>query len=106
MIPSTHYIVQAECETGVGLDLSTQASGTTWLWGDTNNSGGLVDIRDIINVVDGFQDILTTATLYGVDLWGGEGDDCLPRLTIDIFDIISIVDAFQQFRFPCEETCP
>lgn len=109
VIPSTNYIVQAECETGVGLDLSTQASGTTWLWGDTDNSGGLVSIRDAVNILDGFQGLFPVAalyTFYSVDLWGVGLDDCLPQLTIDLRDVISALDAFQQFPFPCEETCP
>lgn len=106
IIPSTTYIVETECDTGLGIGRSAAASDTTWQWGDTDNSGGLVNILDITWVVDAFQGIFANATLYGTDLWGIGSDDCPPQLRISIIDITRDLEAFQQFPFPCDDPCP
>ena len=102
--PATSYIVQAECETGAGLERSSPQVVTTWSWADTDNSGGITDIVDMTAVVDGFSGNFVLATFYGVDLWGGE--DCAPQLVIDVVDMTRVVQAFEQFPYPCADPCP
>ncbi|UCC30743.1 MAG: hypothetical protein JSU86_00400 [Phycisphaerales bacterium] len=104
--PETSYIVQAECDTGQGIELSTPATGTTWVWCDTNNSGGLVTISDIALIIDAFRGIFDLTTLYATDVWGRTAADCIPRLVIDMRDATKAVDAFRQFPYPCSDPCP
>jgi hypothetical protein len=106
IIPSTSYVVQSECDTGQGIGHSTAAQDTTWQWGDTDNNGGLIDVRDFTWVADGFRGQFVMATRYAVDLWGPVPEDCTPRLVISILDIMHCLDAFQQYPFPCEDPCP
>ncbi|RME37020.1 MAG: hypothetical protein D6788_10395 [Planctomycetota bacterium] len=104
--PSMSYAVQTECETGVGIDRSVPVVATTWLWGDADNSGGIVDVGDMTLVVDGFRGDFQLATLYAVDLWGRQGDGCTPDQQIDVLDMTRVVDAFRQFPYPCPIPCP
>jgi hypothetical protein len=106
VVPSAAYEIRTECDTGAGLARSAPTVAATWLWGDTDNSGGLVDVVDMVNVVFGFESSFINATLYSTDLWGGEAGDCLPQRRVDILDMFRVVEAFQQFRFPCGTTCP
>ncbi|MGB2984255.1 MAG: hypothetical protein WBE26_00085 [Phycisphaerae bacterium] len=106
IIPSTSYLVQAECDTGQGIGLSTAAGGTTWKRGDVNNSDGPVDFVDISLVVDGFRGVFDTITLYNVDLVGADSNSCLPEAVVDFNDIASAVDAFRQLPYPCGGVCP
>jgi hypothetical protein len=106
IIPSTTYVVETECDTGAGIGFSSAASDTTWQWGDTDNTGGLVNILDITWIVDGFRGIFINATRYAVDLWGIAPDDCQPQLDITIIDVTKAIEAFQQFPFPCDDPCP
>ncbi|MCH8252536.1 MAG: hypothetical protein IID36_08810, partial [Planctomycetes bacterium] len=51
ILPLTDYIVGSEAANG-----PTTCGGevTTWIWGDTNNSGGTVNFDDVVCVLDGF----------------------------------------------------
>jgi hypothetical protein len=104
--PSTTYAVQAECDTGNGIGRSPAVQGTTWKWGDTDNSGGLVNMIDVVYIADGFRGVFTQRTLYNVELWGTPPNSCQPQLTVDITDITAGLDAFRQFPFPCARPCP
>ncbi len=107
IIPSVTFVVQTECDTGAGPGISTPASDTTWMWGDTDNSGGLVDILDLTLIVDGFRGTFEQATLYSTDIWGESPEICLPQLVIDILDMTRAVDAFKQDPYPCTvDPCP
>jgi hypothetical protein len=106
VIPSATYIVQSECDTGQGPGISTAAQDTTWIWGDTDNSGGLVDIRDVTLTAMGFQGDFSIVTRYNVDLWGLNPGDCTPQLNIGIIDVLKALDAFVQLPFPCDDPCP
>jgi len=106
IIPSTSYVVQTQCDTGQGIGLSTAAQDTTWQWGDTDDTGGLVDVRDFTWVADGFRGQFLMAERYAVDLWGAYPENCGPELVISILDIMHCIDAFKQFPFPCDEPCP
>jgi hypothetical protein len=104
--PSTTYVVQAECDTGPAIRLSTPATDTTWMWADTDNSGGLVDILDIVWIVDAFRSVFQMSTLYATDIWGDAPESCMPQLVIDILDMIMGVDAFKQIPYHCDDPCP
>ena len=106
IIPSAEYVVQTECNTGQGIDLSTMASATTWLWADANDTGFPVDFLDVSLVVDGFQGVFNLATIYATDLWGADANPCVPQLVIDFVDITMALDAFKQIPFPCDDPCP
>jgi hypothetical protein len=107
ILPETSYVVQTECETGQGLDLSTSASATKWMWADTDNSGGLVSIFDVTLIVDGFRGVYDLASLQAVDIWGGSPTGCAPQGVIDVLDMSLAVDAFRQFPYPCPvDPCP
>lgn len=106
LIPDAVYEIRAECDTGVAIRESDAVIALTWLWGDTDNSGGLVDVIDMLNVVNGFLHTFRDATLYSTDLWGVEAGACLPQLVIDVMDMLRVVDAFEQKSFPCGTTCP
>ena len=82
-------------------------SGGAYLQPDVNNSGGLVDIRDISLVIDAFQGVFQSTTLYAADLWGFiDQEPCRPQTVIDIVDITTAVDTFSGFPFPCAAPCP
>jgi len=103
--PSAIYEVRSECQTGAGLDLSTPVQATTWSWADTDDSGGLVVIIDLVRVVDAFRGI-GNIPLYSVDLWGADAAACLPQRVVDVFDMTRAIDAFRQLPFPCVPPCP
>ncbi|MGD2107960.1 MAG: hypothetical protein PVI86_01085 [Phycisphaerae bacterium] len=106
IIPSTSYVLQAECDTGQGMGISTGATDETWVWADADNSGFPVDFEDISMVVDGFRGFYPIATMHSVDLWGSDAAPCSPQQIIDFVDIMSAVDAFRQNPFPCPDPCP
>ena len=105
--PDRRYVLQAECNTGAGSGVSANVETLTWLWADTNNTGGLVDVVDITRVVDGFGGIFAPGgSIYNVDLWGSSAVPCVPDKRIDILDITAAVEAFGQRPFPCPASCP
>ncbi len=107
IMPSNTYVVQTECDMGGGtMGVSTTVEDTTWLWGDTNNSGGLITILDATLILDGFRGLFTFATLYAIDLWGVSPTNCVPDQRIDIADVTRAIDAFKQFPYPCAGPCP
>jgi hypothetical protein len=104
--PNADYEIRTECQTGLGVGLSSPVTATTWLWADTDNSRGLVEVTDIVLIVDGFRGDFSSATLYALDLWGADASACLPQRILDLMDITRALDAFRQLPFPCTQPCP
>jgi hypothetical protein len=99
IVPSTEYDVRADVRLeSESENLSAAVSGTTWAWGDTNNDDD-VNLFDIVNVLDGFQNVFLQATPYSTDFRGD-----VPDRLIDIFDIIAVLDAFQDLPYAAD-TC-
>ncbi len=104
--PSTSYAFQTECDTGAGIDRSTPLVAQTWAWADTDNSGGLVTILDVVRIVDAFSGVFEDGvTLQAVDLWGTGSTPCVPDRGIDIIDMTSALDAFSGASLPCPNPC-
>lgn len=97
MVPFVMYEVRAEAE-GTGT-LSVPTGDTTWAWGDTNNST-TIDFDDIVCVLDGFADLFTSCTFYGVDLRGQ-----VPNGVVDFDDVVAALDAFASAPFPDPGPC-
>ena len=105
--PSRTYAVQAQCDMGGGtIGLSTPATGTTWQWADSDNSGGLVTIGDVVLIMDGFRQRWHRITLYAVDLWGTTMNPCVPQLVIDMWDATAGMNAFRRVPYTCGDPCP
>ncbi len=105
IIPSKTYRVQAECGT-VETVLSSVVTGTTWLWGDVNNATG-VDLDDVIQLLDAYQNIFSVGTLENSDLFGQDEEGrCGPDRRIDLDDILSVLDAYQSKPYPCASSPP
>ncbi|MFH1107984.1 MAG: CotH kinase family protein [Planctomycetota bacterium] len=95
IIPSTQYSVRADVRAAREPEnLSAPASTTTWMWGDTDNSGE-VNVFDIVCVLDGFRDVYPRCDLHGDDLRHD-----VPDRTVDVFDIVAVLDAFQDLPYP------
>ncbi len=104
IVPSKTYNVQAECGT-VETVLSAVVTGTTWQWGDVNNATE-VDLDDIIQLLDAYQNIFVVGTLENSDLYGQDQEErCGPDGRIDLDDILSVLDAYQLRPYPCSDPC-
>jgi hypothetical protein len=103
--PSANYVIQTECDTLNGIGRSTPVTVTTWRWADTDNSGGLVSIIDLVYILDGFRNNFTQP-LPAIDIWGEPPVFCRPQGVIDIPDVTVALDAFRQLPFPCPRPCP
>ncbi|MEK6674817.1 MAG: hypothetical protein AABZ47_04085 [Planctomycetota bacterium] len=72
----------------------------TWLWADTNNTGGPIDVDDLLCLLAAFaQDY--DACGYGIeasDLMG-----CLPDDVIDVDDLLGLLSAFASNPYACTE---
>ena len=87
ILPLTDYIVAGEA-----ANAPTTCGGevTTWLWGDTNNSGGSVNFDDIVCVLDGFAgSYFSSCSFTGADIEG-----TIPNAIIDFDDVLGVLDAF------------
>ena len=103
IVPSKAYSVRAECGEVDPVN-SADVAATTWLWGDLNNANG-VDIDDILQLLDAFQNIYAPGrSLENADL-NSSGEGCVPDQQIDIDDILGVLDAFQHLPFPCGDPC-
>jgi len=101
-----------------------------------DNSGGLIDVIDLVNTIDAFRGVLEDFTLpcatnaqcttrrpnfecrvatgfcYKVkeenaDIIGQSGvNRCLPDSTVDILDIVAVLDEFSGRTQPCPASCP
>ncbi|UCC29175.1 MAG: hypothetical protein JSU86_13345 [Phycisphaerales bacterium] len=108
IVPSSTYNIVAEC----GEHASPPGSDTTWLWGDVAGrfidgawtpGNGVVDIRNFMAVVEGFQQLDTAPPLEWTDL-----HPCTPEPdgVINVTDMTYVVDAFRGFPYPCPVPCP
>jgi hypothetical protein len=100
--PSKMYGVQAACgQGGVVESLSIPAGGTTWLWGDVDDSG-FVDYNDFMLVLNGSQGHIPDGTmLESMDL-----APCIPDRLIDELDVTLANAAFTGACYPCLVSCP
>ena len=104
--PSTTYALQTECDTGKGFGFSTPGIGTTWQWADTDNSGGQIQIDDVVRIADGFSNVfLLGVTFYNVELWGPGPFDVRPDLIINIIDVVQALSAFSALPYPDPPPC-
>ena len=100
--PSEMYDVQAACgQGGVVESLSIPTTGTTWLWGDANDSG-FVDHDDFMLVLNGSRGHIPEGTiLENLDL-----APCVPDRLIDELDVTLANAAFTGACYPCLVACP
>ena len=88
IIPSAQYNIVAEgCADVIA---TSQASETTWIWGDVNDSG-VVNLDDILCVVAGFAEDYTNCAFEALDLL-----PCGPvsNPTINLDDILGVLSAY------------
>jgi hypothetical protein len=106
IVPSSTYVVEAEC----GTFVSAPGSGTTALWGDVAGEflvdewtppNGVVDFNDITATVDGFKHLTTAPPEEWIDIY-----PCTPEGVIDFMDIATVTDAFKGYPYPCASPCP
>ena len=106
IIPSTTYQVQADCGSPGEPELSTPASGTTWLWGDievdieTGEPNNIVNIGDVLASVKAFTGDWSLTTLERCDI-----EPCEPNYFMNIGDVLWAVNAFTGQTFE-ELNCP
>jgi hypothetical protein len=106
IIPGTTYQVQADCGSPGEPELSTPASGATWLWGDievdivTGEPNNIVNIGDVLASVQAFTGDYSQTTLERVDL-----EPCEPDYFMNIGDVLWAVNAFTGQTFE-EQNCP
>jgi len=95
IVPSSEYLVEAE----IGTFSTTPGSGTTYLWGDHDASGG-VDFRDIALSVRYFTwEVI--APIEQMDI-----APCPPDGSANLKDIAATVNAFVGWPYPCSLPCP
>ncbi|MCH7808100.1 MAG: S8 family serine peptidase, partial [Planctomycetes bacterium] len=100
VIPLTFYTVQAELPGGL---VSGGTSATTWHWCDVNNDGD-AGFLDILEMVHGFKEDFSGATLEAMDQ-----DPCTPDRDVDFLDMLDGVRAFKDQLFAdkgCPAICP
>ena len=87
--------------------LSTAGTGTTWVYGDVDDSG-YVDYIDISCTVDcsqgSFGEPGCDTTEYSCDV-AGETTFCLPDGETEDTDIYDVVDAFLNYPYSCNDPC-
>lgn len=87
ILPLTDYVVAAEA---VNAPTTCGGEVTTWIWGDTNDSGGAVNFDDIVCVLDGFGDLFFgSCSFTGADI-----EHTIPNAIIDFDDVVGVLDAF------------
>lgn len=103
VVPTATYVIQAELEDATA---SEWASGKTWAWGDTNNSGLPVDFDDILCVLDAFAGVFPN----GCSFLGADLEPAVPNGVIDFDDVLAVLDAFAGAGFLSNPThidpCP
>jgi len=99
------YFVQTEYRNLVGeTGLGQSVAGTFWnVWGDVNNSQGLVDLQDILCVLDAFAGTFINCTRCSTDLVSE--DYCQPDGDIDLLDVLAVLDAYAGQPYPCAGPC-
>ncbi len=98
--PGSTYTVHTECNIGGGPVLSSNASATTWRWGETDGNG-VLNALDISAVVSRFKNSPGAIPFEQANVWA-----CTPDFNIDALDIVNVVDAFKGFAFSCVISCP
>ncbi|MCH8253642.1 MAG: hypothetical protein IID36_14440, partial [Planctomycetes bacterium] len=87
VIPNSEYVIVVERTDEAE---SPPVSVTTWLWADTNNSGGQVDFDDILCVLEGFAGNFAGACSY----FGSDLEGSVPDNGIDFDDVLGALEAF------------
>ncbi|MFQ5461117.1 MAG: hypothetical protein ACE5E5_00655 [Phycisphaerae bacterium] len=91
VIPSSSYLVLADCGAPGNPNLSLAAPVTTWMWGDVESPpNGVANFADILLVVAAFQGDFTNVSLERADL-----EPCAPNGTVNFADLQRDVQAFQ-----------
>jgi hypothetical protein len=81
-------------------ELSSAASATTWVWGDTTGDGD-AQIDDVTRVVDAANGNFSGGTTISqVDL-----APCTPNGVVNTQDISAALDASSGIPFPCDPPC-
>ncbi len=94
VVPSSTYVVTAEC----GTYVSAPGSDDTHLWADINNDG-IMDFEDLSLLVNAFRGFFVLP-LQAYDLY-----PCVPSGHVDFSDIAWAVDAFRGKPYPCSLPC-
>ncbi len=100
VIPSTMYDLEADRGTLGSPQLLPPVSATTWIWGNTDNSG-IVELADILCMLDGYAAIFTSCSLTATDLAGNDPDQI-----VELTDILAELDAYTGSGYPGPSPCP
>jgi hypothetical protein len=95
IVPSTTYYVEAEC----GAYQSAPGIGSTWLWGDMDNSG-IVDAIDIALLVNKFKELPGSISTEIADI-----HPCVPNGIINALDITIVVMIVKGQTYYCGPPC-
>lgn len=132
LVANMTYSIRTDCDSSnPGTSRSDPVSGKLWMRGDTNNTGGDVDILDIIQILDAFQHFYISGFLCTTDAecqdvlphrecvvaagkcrWVSDenadniGDlGCTPDRIVGILDAIVALEEFQHFVDRCGYPC-
>jgi hypothetical protein len=106
IVPSSSYVLIAEC----GTFISPEGSTSTSVWGDIAGPfngvqweppDGTVDINDLVAITQAFSALPTAPPLEYTDLWG-----CTPDGRIDILDMVMVVNGFSGLTYAESIDCP
>jgi len=107
IIPGKQYVVQSELLADP-TDLSDKRRATTFLWGDTDNSG-ITELADLICIIDGYGRLfMSPCTFERANLY-----PCDPQEDnlIEIGDLLAVLDAYNNYSYlgsmpDCSNPCP
>lgn len=118
VVPGTDYIVRANCGTANAPRLSAFATARTPVFGDAvgeytgtewTPADGIVDIRDIRAIIEGFIHASTAPSTPRIDLIASDVSTCSTDQSIDVLDMLSWVNGFVRNSFgdtwSCAEPC-